>query len=123
MGAISVPLNNAYTASELSYFLDDIKPSLVVCDPASPIIKESLLNARDKTSLLTLDKHGKGSLFERIENNSRSENIADVDENDIANVPEGGRGLPIMKTIMDNMTYKTVNGKNCLTMIKRRSNL
>ncbi|MFT5395396.1 MAG: malonyl-CoA/methylmalonyl-CoA synthetase [Gammaproteobacteria bacterium] len=84
LGAISVPLNNAYTASELSYFLDDIKPSLVVCDPASPIIKESLLHARYKTSLLTLDKRGDGSLFERIENNSRSEEIADVDENDIA---------------------------------------
>lgn len=84
LGAISVPLNNAYTASELSYFLEDIEPSLVVCDPASPIIKESLLHALDKTSLLTLDKHGEGSLFEHIENNSHSENVTDVDENDIA---------------------------------------
>jgi malonyl-CoA/methylmalonyl-CoA synthetase len=84
LGAISVPLNNAYTASELSYFLDDIEPSLIVCDPASPIIKESLLHARDKTSLLTLDKHGEGSLFESTINNSRIEKVTDVDENDIA---------------------------------------
>jgi len=47
----------------------------------------------------------------------------EIDENDIDSVPESGRGLPIMKTIMDNITYKTVNGKNCLTMIKKRSNL
>ncbi len=46
----------------------------------------------------------------------------EIDVNNIGNVPESGRGLPIMKTIMDNMTYKTVNGKNCLTMIKKRSN-
>lgn len=84
LGAISVPLNNAYTASELSYFLDDIEPGLVVCDPASPIIKDNLLHTRDNTSLLTLDKHGKGSLFKNTDNISRSEQVADVVADDIA---------------------------------------
>ena len=84
LGAISVPLNNAYTASELSYFLDDIEPGLVVCDPASPIIKDKLLHKRDNTSLLTLDKHGKGSLFKSAGNISHYVQVADVVGDDIA---------------------------------------
>ncbi len=84
LGAISVPLNSSYTASELSYFLDDIEPGLVVCDPASPIIKDKLLHTRKITSLLTLDKYGEGSLFDSVGNRNRSEKVTDVDKNDIA---------------------------------------
>jgi len=32
-GAIFVPLNTAYTAGELSYFIGDAEPALFVCDP------------------------------------------------------------------------------------------
>ena len=84
LGAIAVPLNNSYTASELSYFLDDIEPGMVVCDPASPIIKDKLLHARDRTSLLTLDEHGKGSLFKNADNFSHSVQVADVIGGDVA---------------------------------------
>ena len=34
LGAIYVPLNTAYTAAELEYFLSDAKPALLVCDPS-----------------------------------------------------------------------------------------
>ncbi len=84
IGAISVPLNSSYTSTELSYFIDDIEPALVVCDPASPIIKEGLLQSRNKTCLLTLDKHGEGTIFKDNGNNSHSENIANVNADDIA---------------------------------------
>jgi len=84
LGAISVPLNNAYTASELSYFLDDIEPGLVVCDPASPIIKENLLHKRENTNLLTLDKHGTGSLFKSSDNINHSVQATDVVGDDVA---------------------------------------
>ena len=33
-GAVLLPLNTAYVACELQYFLDDAEPTLVVCDPA-----------------------------------------------------------------------------------------
>ena len=33
-GAVLLPLNTAYVACELQYFLDDAEPALVVCDPA-----------------------------------------------------------------------------------------
>jgi len=32
-GAVFLPLNTAYTATEISYFLGDAKPALFVCDP------------------------------------------------------------------------------------------
>ncbi len=84
LGLISVPLNTSYTASELSYFLDDIEPGLVVCDPASPIIKENLLHTRKNISLLTLDKHGKGSLFKSSDNISHPVQATDVVGDDVA---------------------------------------
>src|SRR3979490_2099089 len=33
-GAVYLPLNTAYTLTELEYFRSDAEPSLVVCDPA-----------------------------------------------------------------------------------------
>ena len=32
-GALFLPLNTAYTAAELEYFLGDAEPTVVVCDP------------------------------------------------------------------------------------------
>ena len=34
-GAVFLPLNTAYTPAEVSYFVADAEPSLIVCDPAS----------------------------------------------------------------------------------------
>ncbi len=38
---------------------------------------------------------------------------------DLDSIPGGGRGIAIMKEIMDSMDYKTEDGKNCLTMTKK----
>src|SRR5271165_2136986 len=32
-GAVYLPLNTAYTLSELTYFIGDAEPALIVCDP------------------------------------------------------------------------------------------
>lgn len=45
----------------------------------------------------------------------------EIDPNDLDNIAEQGRGLPIIKEIMDSMTYKTESGKNYLTLIKNIS--
>jgi malonyl-CoA/methylmalonyl-CoA synthetase len=84
IGAIAVPLNISYTASELTYFLDDIEPVLVVCDPASPIISENLLASHSKTSLLTLDNEGHGSLIEQLNTGTKISSVANVEADDIA---------------------------------------
>ncbi len=41
------------------------------------------------------------------------------DRLDIEDIPECGRGLGIIKSIMDSVEYRTEPGKNCLVMIKR----
>jgi len=41
------------------------------------------------------------------------------DENGIECIPEGGRGLAIMREIMDSVFYQSDGGVNCLTLKKR----
>ena len=58
-GGVFLPLNTAYTASELSYFLTDAAPAIVVCDPArageiTPLAKSA--------HVFTLDKAAQGTL-------------------------------------------------------------
>jgi len=62
-GAVYLPLNTAYTDSELDYFFGDAEPSLIVCttDRADGI--KSLGSAADVT-LKSLDSNGGGSLME-----------------------------------------------------------
>jgi len=38
---------------------------------------------------------------------------------DIENIPERGRGLGIIRKIMDSVAYRSEDGKNCLTLRKR----
>lgn len=42
----------------------------------------------------------------------------EVDHNDPDNIPEAGRGILIMKKIMDDVIYTRRGGKNCLTLVK-----
>ncbi|MBN1850861.1 MAG: ATP-binding protein [Deltaproteobacteria bacterium] len=41
----------------------------------------------------------------------------DPDSNDLE-IPERGRGLAIIKEVMDHVSYKTIDGKNWLTMFR-----
>jgi len=62
-GVIIVPLNPAYGKTELDYFIDDAQPTLVVCDPSSPLFKKKSKNVADLV-VLTLDENGEGTLFD-----------------------------------------------------------
>ena len=60
-GIIFLPLNNAYTASEVSYFVHDSGAKILVCDPA---YEETLAFLENEFEVLikTLDSKGFGSL-------------------------------------------------------------
>ena len=62
MGAIFLPLNPAYTASEVGYFLKDAEPALLLCDPANDDAMRRLCDETRIAHLLTLDAEGNGSL-------------------------------------------------------------
>ncbi|QNA82662.1 malonyl-CoA synthase [Sphingomonas sp. So64.6b] len=61
-GAVFLPLNPAYTAGELDYFMRDAEPALFVCDPASQTRIETLAAAAGIARVETLDASGGGSL-------------------------------------------------------------
>lgn len=63
VGAVFVPLNTDYTADELKYFLEDAKPVLVVCDPASANVIAPI-TASIGAAIVTLSDCGTGSLAE-----------------------------------------------------------
>lgn len=60
-GLIYVPLNTAYTAAELEYFLGDAEPTVVVCRPGDVAEVRSMAGA---TCVVTLGEDGTGSLLE-----------------------------------------------------------
>ena len=64
-GFVFHPLNPAFQAAELDYFLGDAEPAVVVCDPAREATIGPLAKAASVRHLFTLDGDGQGSLSER----------------------------------------------------------
>ncbi|WP_223427135.1 AMP-binding protein [Tateyamaria pelophila] len=59
-GAVYLPLNTAYTQSELTYFIEDAAPAVVVCDAKDAGNVSAICG--DNARVLTLAKDGSGSL-------------------------------------------------------------
>ena len=62
-GLVFVPLNTAYTADELEYFIRDADPSLVVCRPATQDRIAEIVGDVGRAAVVTLDEDGTGSLL------------------------------------------------------------
>ena len=60
-GAVLLPLNTAYTAAEVDYFVGDAQARVMVCDPANAERLGPIAQARGAI-LQTLDAAGEGSL-------------------------------------------------------------
>ena len=87
-GLVYHPLNTAYKASELEYFLGNAEPTIVVCDADSLATIELALSATEAGSgvnaLLTLNADGNGTLTEKAETNSADFEAAEVLGSDMA---------------------------------------
>ncbi|MER8725151.1 malonyl-CoA synthase [Mesorhizobium sp. M1027] len=79
-GAIFLPLNTAYTLTELDYFFRDAEPRLVVCDPAR-VSEIGALAQASGAAVVTLGSKGEGSLTDRASE-------AAVDFHDVARGPD-----------------------------------
>ncbi|MEM8586994.1 MAG: malonyl-CoA synthase [Pseudomonadota bacterium] len=64
-GAVFLPLNTGYTASEVRYFLENAEPTLFVCDPAKQPELAEVASEVGVPHLETLDAEGDGSFAER----------------------------------------------------------
>ncbi|WP_430466121.1 malonate--CoA ligase [Tabrizicola sp.] len=60
IGAVFLPLNTAYTAAELGYFLGDARPRVFLCDPGTAAGLAEMVRA-EAARLETLDGVGGGS--------------------------------------------------------------
>lgn len=82
-GFVYLPLNTAYTKSELAYFLDNAEPSLVVCATKAEELFLEIKNDSLKF-VLTLDLNEQGSLIEQSRNTSTEFTTAACDKDDTA---------------------------------------
>ncbi|MCA3556251.1 AMP-binding protein [Aestuariivirga sp.] len=62
VGAVYQPLNTAYTAAEVAYFVADAQPKLIVCDPARQAEMRALGDRSKVFAVVNLDQEGNGSL-------------------------------------------------------------
>lgn len=60
-GAAILPLNTAYTPSEIGYFLGDAEPALFVCDPSREASLGPVASSAGVRRIATLDAQGCGS--------------------------------------------------------------
>jgi malonyl-CoA/methylmalonyl-CoA synthetase len=63
-GAVYLPLNTAYTLTELDYFIGDAEPKVVVCSPEGKAGMEPLARSKGVAAVETLGTGGTGSLLE-----------------------------------------------------------
>ncbi len=61
-GAIFLPLNSAYTDTEISYFLGDARPHIFVCEPSRLQGLKIVADMAGVSSCETMDKNGAGTL-------------------------------------------------------------
>ncbi|MCL4155586.1 UNVERIFIED_CONTAM: hypothetical protein GTU68_057830 [Idotea baltica] len=76
-GIVYLPLNSAYTANEVEYFLSDSEAKLLVCDPSN---ESALARVAELTGAKLLTQSAAGDLGTLIDNvNSASTEFATVD--------------------------------------------
>ena len=68
---------------------------------------------------LTLDVCDTGISMPRELFEQKDISALKINPDNIVGIPKSGRGLAIIKEIMNEVAYKTEEGKNCLIMIKR----
>ncbi|MBV1706008.1 MAG: malonyl-CoA synthase [Hyphomicrobiales bacterium] len=69
-GAVFLPLNTAYTAPEIAYFLGDARPQVFVCDPARLDELKPAATGAGVAHCWTLDAAGEGSLTQHAARHS-----------------------------------------------------
>jgi len=84
IGAVYLPLNTAYTAAEVDYFLSDAEPSLLVCNPLSESTLRDMIGDNKSLHVMTMDADGQGTLMEGSSRAKPNTDIMDVKPDDLA---------------------------------------
>ncbi len=79
-GCIFIPLNTAYTTSEVEYFISDAEPAVIVCDDTA----RSALTELTTAAVVSLNADGSGSLRDAAENHPNTFETVARDATDVA---------------------------------------
>ena len=82
-GCVFLPLNTAYTAVEVEYFIGDAKPVVLVCDESSVVALNSIAKANN-CNILTLNSDGTGALTTQAQTKSPRSEAHPRDEDDLS---------------------------------------
>ncbi len=83
-GHVFVPLNPAYQAAEMAYFLADAEPAVVICKSAQQAAIQQCLSARTDVHLFTLDDNRTGTLLEAADRQSQDHAVVTRASHDLA---------------------------------------
>lgn len=83
-GFVYLPLNTAYQAAEIQYFLENAEPAVLVCSSKNFSWISKVAFKAGTQHVLTLDDDRKGSLLERAGNQSDKFKTVSVKDDDLA---------------------------------------
>ena len=83
-GYVFHPLNTGYKKNELSYFLSNAEPVLMVCDQAGVAVLAPLCQQANVPTLMTLNADGSGSLTEHLGNINTQLPVAELEPDTLA---------------------------------------
>ncbi|WP_291013348.1 malonyl-CoA synthase [Hydrogenophaga sp.] len=83
-GVVYVPLNTAYQAAELAYFIANAEPRVFVCDPARETALRAITEEQGVPTLVSLGADGQGSLLAAVQTQSSEQAVCSVKPDDLA---------------------------------------
>jgi malonyl-CoA/methylmalonyl-CoA synthetase len=84
LGSIYIPLNTAYTPTEVDYFLNDAEPTVLVCRSKSLDALSAIAAKAGVAKTFVMDGDGSGSLADAASTAKPLEAIADCSNDDLA---------------------------------------
>jgi len=84
VGAIYIPLNTAYTAAELDYFLGDAEPALLICQSVAEPVLRPMAIQHGVGHALCLESDGTGSWMDAVKDATPDHDLAECVQDDIA---------------------------------------
>ncbi len=83
-GYVYLPLNTAYQAGEIEYFIGNAEPAVVVCSPKSLAWMQPITDAAKVRRVFTLDDSGGGTLMDAASEQSSTQSAAVKEADDLA---------------------------------------